>query len=388
MGLERLSIVQVDPSLFTPPYDAALSEGLTLSGHHVTWAVRNVRPGEAQELNPVNCQLLFYRGNEGSAKLGGPIAKARKAASHLVSLLRMVRWLRTSGAHVVHFQWLLFPLVDWLAIRWISLRLPVVVTVHDLESFNNAPTSKLQTFGYLPALRAASRVIVHTAEAKATLVKAGLTSSSVSVIAHGPLTKLGASAATPPKPAADGRWRLVMFGKLQTYKGLEVLIEAVGRLALTDRQRLKVIVAGEPFMVVNPLQRRIQELDLGDLVELRLGRLNDADMEVLFHEADAFVFPYLAIQASGVLFLTLPWRRWMIASDLGAFKEFVEDGRNGFRVTPGDSVALASAIAGSIGRSPDQSYSPSIPSWTEIADSTVVVYRSAISDQHAHRFRQ
>ena len=385
--LEQLSIVQVDPSLFTPPYDAALAGGLARAGHQVTWAVRGLRPDEAEEIDPATCQLLFYRGVEGSAKLGGLVGKARKAASHVLSLLRVARWVRTSGADVVHFQWLLFPLADLLAIRWLARRSPVVVTVHDVEAFNNAPTSLLQTLGYRRALRAASRLIVHTAEAKATLVGAGLEASSISVIAHGPLAEFDDVAVAPPVPSADGRWRLVMFGKLQTYKGLDVLIEAVGRLTPAERDSLRVVVAGEPLMDMGALQARIRELGFGDTFDLRLGRLSEADMAALFGQADGFIFPYLAIQASGVLFLTLPWRRWMIASDLGAFRDFVEDGRNGVRVAPGDVEALARAIAGSIGAEPAQDYQPAIPSWTEIAGRTVDVYRSALDETHANRLR-
>ncbi len=386
--LDELLIVQVDPSLFTPPYDAALAGGLALAGHQVIWAVRDLRPDEAQEIDPTTCRLLFYRGVEGSAKLGGSVGKARKAVSHVLSLLRLVRFARNCDADVIHFQWLLFPLADLLAIHWLARRSLVVVTVHDVEAFNNAPTSLLQTLGYRRALRAASRLIVHTAEAKTTLAEAGLEGSSISVIAHGPLAEFDDVAVAPPVPAADGRWRLVMFGKLQTYKGLDVLIEAVGRLTPAERDSLRVVVAGEPLMDMGPLQARIRELGLGNTFDLRLGRLSEADMAALFGQADGFIFPYLAIQASGVLFLTLPWRRWMIASDLGAFRDFVQDGRNGFRVAPGDTEALACAIVASIGAEPVQDYQPAIPSWTEIAGRTVDVYRSALEETHAHRIHK
>ena len=52
-----------------------------------------------------------------------------------------------------------------------------------------------------------------------------------------------------------------------------------------------------------------------------------------------------------------------------------------------DDPGAIQAIAGSIGAEHDQDYQPAIPSWTEIAGRTVDVYRSALSEAHAHRLR-
>ncbi|MGL1241035.1 hypothetical protein ACSTKS_23365, partial [Vibrio parahaemolyticus] len=46
-----LRVLMVDPSLFTAPYDAALSGGLAQAGVRADWATRALRPGEEAELD-------------------------------------------------------------------------------------------------------------------------------------------------------------------------------------------------------------------------------------------------------------------------------------------------------------------------------------------------
>ena len=320
----------------------------------------------------------FYKGLEASVKGAGLVRKARKGASHLLSLIRLVRHANRSDVDVVHFQWLTFPLLDSVAILWLRQRRPVFVTVHDLEPYNGSPTSRMQLLGFQAALASASRLIVHTDAARASLVANGRPEGAVVVVPHGPLSGAG-EPRLEAEPSPDGRWRITLFGKLQAYKGLDLLVEALGHLAPEDRAKIRVTIAGEALMPLGPLRDRIRMLRLDGLVSLLTERLDEDQMHDLFSRTDAFVFPYRAIQASGVLLLTLPWRRWMITSDLGLFSEYVRDGVNGYRVAVDDPVALADAIVGSVGAKPSAESASVIPTWQEIALRTEALYRAELA---------
>ena len=143
-----------------------------------------------------------------------------------------------------------------------------------------------------------------------------------------------------------------------------------------------MIVAGEAQMPLEPLRARAAMLRLGDAFTLRDGRLPEREMAALLRSADAFVFPYSAIDASGVLHLVAELDRWLIASDLGAFRGVIGAG-SGELVAPNDGAALATAIVDSLGRLPRARPATDVPGWAEIGARTRAVYEQAILDYWA-----
>lgn len=367
-------VLLVDPSLFTAPYDAALSAGLKSAGVEPRWAVRDLRLGEEADLPASDVDLRFYRTTDGRYRRG----KIAKGLEHAADLWRLLRAARRSY-NVVHFQWTPLPLLDERAMRYIRRARPVVLTVHDTTPLNGAKVSRLQVHRFDATFGAADKIIVHTNEARDLLLHRGIPSSRLTVIPHGPLTLMKL-----PRPVTDkvfGRWRVVLFGRLQSYKGVDVLVEALGRLSELERDRLEVIIAGEPLMDLAPVRSRAQELGLKEpVLRWRPGRLSHQELADLLGSADAFVFPYSAIEASGVLFLVAGLNKWIVASALGAFKDLVgTDGNRGELVSPGNISALADALVRGIGRIPDIPDLPANDGWTAIGQKTAEVYHSLLN---------
>jgi glycosyltransferase involved in cell wall biosynthesis len=281
---------------------------------------------------------------------------------------------------LVHFQWTLLPKLDVRAIRAIRRHCPVVLTVHDTTPYNGKAVSALQTAGLQAVFAAVDRLIVHTPGAQEALVTAGVPRNRVEVVPHGLLP-------LPPvcqNTRDDGRWQIVQFGKIQHYKGVDVLIEALGHLDKQSRSQLRVIVAGEPHIDMARLFARARALDLGDVLIFRPTRHSEAEMANLLGNADAFVFPYRAIEASGVLSLVAGAGKWLIASDLGTFADMIgRDNAAGSLVVPESPAALAEAMIASIGRKPARSIASGVPDWSEIGCMTIDVYNAAIADRRA-----
>ena len=367
-------VLLVDPSMFTAPYDAALTGGLESLGIKAHWATRQLRAGEEDEIGAARSLDFFYPLSDGRRRRQGGLWRLVKGIEHASGMKRLIELVQKRRPDILHFQWTLLPLIDSRAIRRMRSTCPVVFTVHDSTPFNGKQVSRLQRDGFSGVLGEVDRIIVHTEQGKAAVVELGIAPELVAVIPHGILT--GSDA---PEGTTSGRWRIVLFGKLQDYKGIDVLVEALGRLSEADRERITVVIAGEPYSDMTAHIERARTLRLGpDVLEFRLFRHSAAEMAAIFSEADAFVFPYRAIEASGVLFAVASLNKWVIASDLGAFSAMVgRDDKAGMLVEPGNAAALAEALAGSIGRRPTRDLSAGVPSWDAIAGMTVDVYHDA-----------
>ena len=104
--------------------------------------------------------------------------------------------------------------------------------------------------------------------------------------------------------------------------------------------------------------------------------LDDVEVAELLYSADAFVFPYRRVDASGVFFLTCSLGKWIIASRVGVFSESLVQGENGYLISPGDPVELAAALLNSIGQIPNIDFD--ITSWEEIGSITRGIYANVV----------
>lgn len=374
-----LTVLQVDPSLFTAPYDAALSAGLRANAIDVQWITRALRDGEYDVLGEERVLPLFYRLSDGPQRRSHAAWRFVKAVDHLVGLERLVRMVGHLRPNIVHFQWNLVPLFDSRAITRIRRICPVVVTIHDTTPFNGKAVSRVQLIGHDHLLAGVDHLIVHGESGHAALRARGVRPDRISVIPHGRLPLPPALAEIRDDPA---RWRIVLFGKIQHYKGVDVAIEALGLIAPADRKRVELIVAGEPLVPLEPLCARAKALGLGDSIEFRAFRHDDAAMAGLLRSADAFVFPYRSIEASGVLHLVAELDRWIIASDVGTFRTLIDEQAGvGQRVSPGDAAALARAILRSVGKKPHSRPGQDMPDWTRIGAMTRMIYDRVIAQR-------
>ncbi len=193
-------------------------------------------------------------------------------------------------------------------------------------------------------LRRVDAVVVHS-DAEAA-VAASLTTAPVQVavmpphlpgvtLAPGPAPGLAAGPA--PRPAHR---RLLFFGIVRPYKGLDVLIQALAQAT----PAVALTVAGEIWEGRDGLLRLIADLGLTGRVTLAEGYVPAADIAALFATADALVLPYRSATASQNPLLAFQYGVPVIATRAGSIPASVTDGVNGLLCTPGDAADLARAI--------------------------------------------
>ena len=374
----------VDPSLFTAPYDAALTSGLVDAGVEPSWAVRPLRPGDRQEIAVDYVDPFFYRRVD---KLGsGPLRAAFKGVAHALGLARLLSRVVRRPPAVVHFQWLVVPPLDSLAILLLRPFAPVVITVHDTVPFNGEYMSLWQNLAFDLPLKLSDGVIVHTQAGRERLLQRGVAPEKLSVIQHGPLP-LGAepSAESTTGVSDDPRMTFVLFGEIKSYKGLDLLVEALGQLPPDVRAQARVVVAGRERMDLTPIRARIVELGLEPTIEIRAQRQSEQEMADLFARTDCFLFPYRQIDASGVYFLVKSLGKWLIASNVGIFAEDLRVGEQGELVPVADVAALAAAIARAIELRPRPEPVATSLEWASIGRKTREFYQASHARRSARR---
>ena len=243
----------------------------------------------------------------------------------------------------------------------------------------------MQRLGATAVLARFDRVIIHTEQARPRLAAYGVDAARVQRIAHGFLDD--SAPVPPPAPITDGRpVRFLLFGKIKPYKGIDLMIEAVKRLAPETRARIEVLVVGKPYMDVAPLQAAAAEVPQ---IRFEFRFVPDEEMPSLFAWADVLAFPYREIEMSGVLMAALKTARPMVASNIGGFAELLTDGATGFLVEPGDVVGLAQAITRLVEEPAMRARMTqglidlvqAIPSWDRIAADTEDLYAAVIAER-------
>jgi glycosyltransferase involved in cell wall biosynthesis len=366
----------VDPSAFTPAYDAALSAALAGLGVDVRLVTSEFAYGEVPAPEGYRVRHLFYR-----RAVGEPSPRRRTAIKLLEHVPGMLRYRREAlQADVVHFQ--------WFALQWLDGHLlparPIVLTAHDLLPREPRPG---QAWAQRRLYAGVDAIVVHSQYGRAQLVKSlGIPGEKVRVIHHGAFEHLARieSPVLPPE-LGDARGPVVLFfGLLRPYKGLPVLLRAWRSLA--GRAELgspELWIVGRPRMSIARL-RAAAPPDVHFVPRF----VSDAELAGCFRRADVVVLPYVETERldfSGVLAAALAFQTPAVVSDVGGFEEVAGTGAAKL-VAPGDPVALSVALEQLLA-DPGQRKRMELAaraaaagpySWNEAARRTVGLYRELL----------
>lgn len=265
------------------------------------------------------------------------ISGRQRDLSALVDTRSALSALRDFRPDVLHVQ----DHVDWrlYLLQQIMHAVPTLLTIHDvIRHEGEAP----RVDASLPLRRHIARAVRSHAEEYVVHGRslAGLLESqdwyggqAVNVIPHGRLPYLASSSPLPPNPT------VLFFGRLESYKGLDILIEAA-EIAADSIPGLKVIIAGR-----GPAADRCRALvTTPGLFDWRLGFVPNAETAALFAEASVVALPYRDASQSGVVPLAFVNGRPVIATNVGAISEAVRDGHNGILIHQVSPAAVAAGI--------------------------------------------
>lgn len=115
--------------------------------------------------------------------------------------------------------------------------------------------------------------------------------------------------------------RLLFFGLIREYKGLDVLIRA---LPLVPDASLTI--AGEFWDDRTKYEDLANRVGVGQRVQIRDGYIANDDIPELFSGSDAVVLPYRSVTGSGVPKIARAFGKPMVVSDVGVLPDIVRPG--------------------------------------------------------------
>ncbi|HQT74178.1 MAG: glycosyl transferase family 1 [Acidiphilium sp. 37-67-22] len=243
-----------------------------------------------------------------------------------------------------------------------NLRVPYGIIVHDAVSHPGESLS-FRLVNQARLLRSAGLLVTLSQAVTDELHESGAVRPGLRVLTLTlPPMPVGDGAMPAAPFAHGGRPRLLMFGRLLPYKGLDLLCEAMERLGPDPGFGLHVAGNG-------PDSAELSRLAAMPHVTLDRRWIPEAELSRLIGDADALVLPYRQASQSGVAAAALALGRQVIATEVGGLAEQLRDAPQAI-LCPPDAGALAAALrrwcarrdAGEMGTAADP-----VAAWTAMA---------------------
>jgi glycosyltransferase involved in cell wall biosynthesis len=287
-----------------PRFATLLAEGLAeLPGVAVLLSLS--RGAEIlRQASPPRCDLPV----DTYTNLAGFLGRALTAPFTVAGLVRRIRALRPDLA--VCAQPGPLDLLMAVALRWLSI--PFIVVVHDADA-HPGDGFFMQMWLQRALCRQADAVAALTAHVGDRLLGqklAGPPGRPLIRLRHPPMQYTF----VPRHNSGPGTFRLLSFGRLLPYKGLDLLADSLKLLGSRPELHVRVVGSGPESAELSVLRGLP-----GVTVENRW--VPEAEVGALFSWADAVVLPYREASQSGVAAVALAANRYVIATNVGGLKE-------------------------------------------------------------------
>jgi glycosyltransferase involved in cell wall biosynthesis len=213
------------------------------------------------------------------------------------------------------------------------LKIPFVVLVHDADAhpgdgFPLQMRLQRQLCGRASAVAVLSG---HVGDRLMAQRRAGTPTRPLIRLRHPPMQY-----AFAPRCDGNGTFRLLSFGRLLPYKGLDLLAESLRLLGARPELMVRVVGSGPESRELNALRALP-----GVTVENRW--VPEAEVGALFSWADAVVLSYREASQSGVAAVALAAHRHVVATRVGGLSEQLRDEPLAILCEP-DAASLANGL--------------------------------------------
>lgn len=305
---------------------------------------------------------------------------------------------RLAGARLIHIHWVYtfalhgscrFPFLRRIAQAWFAVWLMMVRllgfrlvwTAHNVLPSSPVFADDVRARRQLAA--ACDLVLVHSESTLAELAKLGVVPRKSAVIPHGPYIVAGSPESRRVPGTGPGPRRLLFFGKVRPYKGVEDLLEAFS--ALPPDLNAHLIVAGE---CSDPLAAAMTDLARRSVrrLEMRLDYIPDGELSQLFADADVVALPFRQITTSGSAILALCHGRPLVVPELPSLNHLPDGAITRYDGTvPGLVGALSDVITADsavLAKMSAEAYAYcSGISWVEITEATLGNLKRLFGDE-------
>jgi len=299
----------------------------------------------------------------------------RPAISNIILQIRLARMVKKISPDILHFN-TDFNL-NYLFIPFLC-RLSFVCTVHDPlpHSDDDLLKEKLKRKVFFSFVK--NFIVLNREQRNDFIQRYKLRNKNVFISSLSIYDYLSGRRTDENLPLKDGSGyssRILFFGRINRYKGIDHLLKAFGKI-VAKYPNTGLVIAGK-----GELNTSISG-STGN-VSIINRFISNNELTVLIRESDFVVCPYIDATQSGVIMTAFAFKKPVIATDVGGLKEFVDDGITGLLVKPGDTDQLAEAmeklianrnLLNHMAENINNIYHYGDRSWNSIAGNTISIY--------------
>lgn len=316
------------------------------------------------------------------------IGKYKKLINYISSYMKIVNIIKKGKYDILHAQWFIFSPIDYYFLNIIKKKygIKLIITVHDILPFNQ----KFYDLRFHKKIYELADHIIVQAENNIKRFRELFENLSYKVIMipHGHFLEyadvLDKNSARKHLNIDSNGLVMLFFGQIKKVKGVNILLEAFVEIN-KKYPNLKLILAGNPWKDdFSQYQKIIDDNNLGSVIRTDIRYIKDEEIKYYYSASDICILPYLDVYQSGVIQLAYAYRKPVVATNIGAFKETVIDGKTGFLCEPGSINSLVNAIENAIKKMENlelmgeagYKYVDKKYSWNSIAYKIINLYKS------------
>ncbi len=337
----------LDPAHCTPQYNTPLVNHLKELGVLVDRGWQIPLHGDTEQPEFLFFRVTF-RFRHWFWRMSHCVWRTARGMEYLYDTFRLRRFIRKRGHSLIHYNWLVFPALDFVFMRWLQKQgIAVVLTVHNMKPHDSGRLSIWLVRSY----RQADHLIALSDHVKNVLIsEAGITHEKVTVIPHGDLHGYLPGHSLVQDDVVC-RWRpsdsplTVCLGAIRPYKGVPDLLRA-WPMVIREIPNARLLIAGqlredcreEVATVLNALG------EAASTVFTEFAFLSPEKYQSYLQAATVLVQPYRSASQSGNTVHAYSCGVPVVCTRVGGLPEMVEEGVTGSVAELGDSKSLAAAI--------------------------------------------
>ena len=340
MSVNKSKVLMID-SFVGNDYSFHLCEALKKAGIDISLVVTE---------DKINNRTTDYPLLPLSPSKAKSVSKYKKIFQYYNYLLDIYKLIRQDKYNVIHFQFFRRRRTESLFFAMLKLiRIKIAHTVHDVTPLNK---SKLDHLFNLLVYKKADILFVHSNSNKRILAQQiKLDEEKIKVVPHGdfdtfiPDRIVTKTMARKFFSLSQEQNVILFFGAIKEYKGLDILLNSLSFVS-KKINNLTLIIAGraDPSELELKYRNIISKLAKEIKVIYHSGFIPSAEVAKYFIASDVVVLPYKRISHSGVLHLAYSFGKPVIATNVGDFKETIEEGKSGFVLSSNSQENLSEKI--------------------------------------------
>jgi glycosyltransferase involved in cell wall biosynthesis len=245
------------------------------------------------------------------------------------SMLQALRFLSRRRPEILVLQWWSGTVLhSYLLLAWFARArgARVVMEFHEVLDTGemNIPAVRWYVNNFVPLLvKMTDGFIVHNQFDRDALEQHyGLGEKPVAIVPHGPYNQY--AAASPTERTDDGICRLLYFGVIRPFKGVEDIIAALDSMDESEAAKFHLTVVGETWEGWSTPAEMIAASRYRDRINFVNRYVADEEVQGYFAAADVAVLPYHRSSASGPLHLAMACGIVVVLTNVGGLVEAAE----------------------------------------------------------------